>query len=196
MRWILAFLLLFAGGWLWSQSLDLTDFNARRLQKQRSAMLVLGAWSVVNIGAGLALRGQDKTTTHHFHTMNAAWNTVNLAIAGFGYWSASRSDPGSFDLFSTIDEQYKFQKILLFNAGLDVGYMATGLFLIERSRHPDRANPARLKGFGQSLLLQGGFLFAFDLVNYWIHARQNGQIPGWLEGLSFTGQGLHWSIIF
>jgi hypothetical protein len=196
MRWILTFVLLFSAGWLWSQSLSITDFNAQRLQKQRSAMLVLGAWSVANIGSGLALRGQERNTTHYFHTMNAAWNTVNLAIAGFGYWSASRTDPGSFDLFGTIDEQYKFQKILLFNAGLDVGYMATGLFLIERSNNPARNNPERLKGFGQSLLLQGGFLFAFDLVNYWIHARQNGQLPAWLEGLSMTGQGLSWSLIF
>ena len=51
----------------------------------------------------------------------------------------------------------------LFNAGLDVGYMATGAYLWERGIRKDSRG---LKGYGQSLILQGGFLFTFDLIMY------------------------------
>jgi hypothetical protein len=60
------------------------------------------------------------------------------------------------------------QNIFIFNAGLDVGYMAIGLYLMERSKNASK-NQDLLKGYGSSLILQGGFLFAFDLVMYFVH---------------------------
>ncbi len=145
-------------------------FNEASLSHQRTAMLTLGGWAVVNIGAGLALRGGAEGSTRHFHEMNALWNTVNLAIAGFGYYSAMRADPAGWDLATSISKHHGFQKILLFNAGLDVGYVLGGLYLTERAKRPGE-NTDRLRGFGNAIMLQGGFLFVFDLVNYLVSNR-------------------------
>jgi hypothetical protein len=59
------------------------------------------------------------------------------------------------------------QNILLLNAGLDVAYIATGFYLKERSKNSSSSE--RLTGYGNSLLLQGGFLLLFDVALYFIH---------------------------
>ena len=189
MRYLLIIILLFAASQSWAQSLELTDFNTRRLQKQKTAMLVLGAWAVGNIGSGLALRGSQEGSTRYFHDMNAGWGAVNLVITGLGYWGTLRADPTSFDLAATINEQHKIQKILLFNAGLDVGYMLGGAYLIERSKNTDN-RPERLEGFGKSIALQGAFLFVFDLATYWAHQKSNSELDAVLQGLQIGPNGV------
>lgn len=171
---------------VWSQSDAIYDFNQQRLNRQQTGMLVLGGWAVVNIAGGLALSQKAEGADKYFHLMNAGWNGVNLAIAGLGYYSAMQTDPGNFDLYQTINEQHKFQKILLFNAGLDIGYMAGGLYLIERSKHSGK-NPEQLKGFGRSIILQGAFLFAFDLANHIIHSQHNSALEPLLSSIYFSG---------
>lgn len=180
---------------LWSQSLDLNDYNQSRLNKQKTGMLVLGGWAAVNIAGGLALANRNEGPDKYFHLMNAGWNGVNLAIAGFGYYSAMSTDPSSFDLWASINEQHKFQKILLCNAGLDIGYMAGGLYLMEKSKTAIK-NQDQLKGFGRSIILQGAFLFAFDLVNYAIHAKQNITLSPLLSSFYFTGSEAGWVLTF
>ena len=169
-------------------SFHLPSFNQQSLDHQKTAMLTLGGWAVANIAAGGALQGSAEGTTKHFHQMNALWNTVNLAIAGFGYYSAMKSDPATWDLATSLSEHNGFQKVLLFNAGLDVGYIMGGLYLTERAKRPG-VNADRLKGFGQSVMLQGAFLMAFDLVNYFIVAGKNEAIP-LLLGSTENGLGL------
>jgi hypothetical protein len=183
----LTFLLCCYGG-LQAQGLDasLLEFNQQSLNHQKTAMLTLGGWAVANIAAGAALQGSAEGSTKQFHRMNALWNGVNLAIAGFGYYSALKSDPAAWDLATSLGKHQGFQKVLLFNAGLDVGYIMGGLYLTERAKRPD-VNSDQLKGFGQSIMLQGAFLMAFDLVNYFIAAGADGRIPVLLGG---TGDGL------
>lgn len=192
MRSFFSLFLLFFAVVCWGQSTQLTEFNQGRLQRQRTAMLVLGGWAVGNIGYGLAARGNATGVNRHFHDMNIGWNAVNLTIAALGYYTASKTDPASFDLYTSLQEEYKIQKILLLNAGLDVGYMMGGLYLMERSKNSEK-NADRLKGFGQSILLQGGFLFAFDLATYFVLQNHAGEIPELLSGLQFSGNsiGLH-----
>jgi hypothetical protein len=66
-----------------------------------------------------------------------------------------------------LNDHESFQKLLLLNAGLDVAYFSFGLYLKERSKTSSSAD--RLRGYGNSLLLQGGFLLAFDLILYFVH---------------------------
>lgn len=169
---------------------SLLEFNQQSINHQRTAMLTLGGWAVVNIGAGLALRGSSTGVTREFHTMNALWNTVNLGIAGFGLYSALQSDPANWDLATSLAKQQNFQKILLFNAGLDVGYIMGGLYLTERARRPD-VNSDQLEGFGKSIMLQGAFLMVFDLANYFIAAGKDGALPLQL-GATANGVGISW----
>jgi hypothetical protein len=66
-----------------------------------------------------------------------------------------------------LKDHTSYQSFLLLNAGLDVAYMSFGLYLRERSKTSSSAD--RLRGYGNSLLLQGGFLLVFDLVLYFVN---------------------------
>lgn len=146
---------------------ELTDFNENRLKITKTGMYTLGAWAVGNMAvSGIAL-GNAGGSQKYFHQMNIYWNIVNLGLAGSGLYSAITADPASFDLAASISEQAKMEKLLLFNAGLDIGYMAAGLWMMERSKNIHK-NPELWEGFGKSVILQGAFLFVFDLALFTI----------------------------
>jgi hypothetical protein len=145
------------------------ELDQRRNNINATGMLVLGSWAVANIGVNSALYFSTEQDIRYFYQMNAIWNVVNLGIAGLGYRSSIRSAP-SQDLFSAVDAQYSLEKALLFNAGLDTAYMMSGLFLMEHAKNA-ASNQALFRGYGQSLLLQGGFLLVFDVVMYTLQRR-------------------------
>lgn len=157
------------------------DFSAeweREINYRKTGMTVLGTWAVANLASGLALRSSSEGSTRYFHEMNALWNTVNLGIATAGYIGAMRlgSDGGWMALQS---EATTLDKTLLFNAGLDLAYMAGGLYMTERSRRVGE-NSDRWLGYGRSVMVQGAFLFLFDVGMVIVHPEL--QLP---EGLSF-----------
>jgi hypothetical protein len=164
---LLTLFFLSIGVFIWAQTTQiLEDFNQSRMSHQRTAMYVLGSWAVGNIALGTTMQFFTTGEQKYFHQMNAGWNIVNLGIAGFALWSLRGQETGDVGLESSLSEYFTFQKVLLFNAGLDIGYMLGGLYMMERSRRPNINNPERLKGFGQSIILQGAFLFGFDLITY------------------------------
>ena len=173
---VLIFLLI--PGLLWAQ--EWTAFNQERLTMTRHGMLVLGTWAASNLIVNPILASQASGSRKYFFRMNAYWNVVNLAIAGIGYYGAAKADPNLLSLSETISEQHKIEKLLLFNAGLDLAYVLGGLYLRERSKNTNN-NPDRLKGFGESIILQGAWLFAFDMAFY-LFQRHHG-VP-LIEGLS------------
>ena len=77
-------------------------------------------------------------------------------------------------------------KTFLFNAGLDVGYMAFGLFLVERGARV--SDGAMLQGFGYSLILQGGVLLGFDLAMFFIESRRRRSLDALVPGLPAPGE--------
>lgn len=178
-----------------AQSLGLQPFNEKRIGTNKKAMMVLGGWAIGNIAVGSVMMGQREGKDKYFHQMNTGWGAINLGIATFAYLSATQSDPGSFDTFQTIQEQYSMQKILLFNAGLDLAYMAGGTYLIERSKNTEN-RPERLRGFGESIILQGAFLLVFDIGTYLVHRSQNEGLQQLLGGLSFQGDAVGWRMVF
>lgn len=124
--------------------------------------------------------------------MNLVWNSVNLAIAGFGYIGL-RSDPAQYSLPETIREFQNLENILLFNAGLDVGYMAAGAYLWERGI---RKESNRLIGYGQSVVLQGAFLFTFDLILFAASRNKSSKLIDELGKLSIKPTGISYQTRF
>ena len=178
------------------EPIDFQNFNDQRLKITRQGMLVLGAWGLGNLLVGASLGATGSGVDKNFHFMNAGWGGVNLLLAGLGYRNAMRKDQ-VWDLATTLSEQASMEKLLLINAGLDVAYVMTGFFLRERAlRHePGTSSYDRLRGFGNSLLLQGGFLFAFDLVFYLVaHRHYNLELVPWLEQLKVSANGISISI--
>ena len=142
-------------------------FEQHRQQINKTGMLVLGTWAVGNILTGAYGNFTTTGQARYFHQMNAMWNVVNLGIATFGYVNALNADPYSMGLSQVVGEYTTLQNILLLNAGLDVAYMTAGFFLRERSKTASKAE--MLKGYGNGLILQGAFLFVFDIALYFIH---------------------------
>ena len=75
-----------------------------------------------------------------------------------------------------IKEQKKTETIFLVNDVLDLGYIATGIWMRNESvNQGDRAD--MFKGYGNSLILQGSFLLAFDAYAYYLHRNHAKQLP-------------------
>ncbi len=140
---------------------DLEKINQTRLDYNQQGMLILGTWAVVNLLWGSVASFRTHGQTQAFHQMNAYWNVVNLAIAGYGFWQATQGSLLNF--WEVLLAQQEIEKILLANAALDFGYIALGLYLIERGR---RMEKEKWIGFGKSILLQGAFLLLFDAILY------------------------------
>lgn len=170
----------------------LSDFNRTRLDYNQKGMIILGSWAVGNmvwggIGASQTI-GQNKA----FHQMNLYWNSVNLMIAGFGYWQATKEVPGT-DFWATMEAQQGIEKVLLLNGALDVAYMAGGFFMKERGL---RKGNDRLIGFGKSVILQGAFLLAFDGVMYGFHHVHGKELPNLVQNISLGPTGVYFRMNF
>ncbi len=158
------------------------EFYQGSLKVNNTGMVILGTWALANISVGAYGWSQQTGQRQYFHQMNLFWNTVNLAIAGAALYGNYTTDYMALSPEELMERHERIQRILLINAGLDVGYMVTGLLLRNlSSRYPK--NEARLMGYGNSVILQGGFLFLFDLVLYGI---MRGQRNDFLESLAFA----------
>ena len=167
----------------------LKDFHLERMNINESAMLVLGGWAAANILVGTYGNFKASGEAKYFHQFNAMWNVVNLGIAAFGYFNAVNSDPASMTNLEILNDYNSLQSFLLLNAGLDAAYIMTGFYLKEKAKNSSSAE--RLKGYGNSLLLQGGFLLLFDVTLYFIHQNNaNINLFPHLESLLAGGFGV------
>ena len=113
----------------------MTDVEVRLTQ-------VLGGWAAGSVVAGAALC--VPAGTRGFGRQTAAWGAVDGLIAYAGRRRRARTGP---------TEPGRLRRVLLLNAGLDVGYLATGAWLVRRTRW---------SGDGAAVLVQGAFLLVLD----------------------------------
>jgi hypothetical protein len=160
-------------------SAALEVFNATRLEFNRQGMWILGSWALLNLLIGTIRGFQTRGQVQAFHQMNAYWNLVNLGIAGYGYWQSSQISLG-INFWKVLTAQQQIEKVLLFNAALDLGYMAVGFFLIERGL---RLEKERWIGFGKSILLQGAFLLLFDGILVGFQLELGAELLEWAKSI-------------
>jgi hypothetical protein len=146
----------------------LTDFNLERENLNQQGLSILASWSVLNMAWSVFNLRSGDPTNQAYHQMNFAWNTVNLAIAGFGSYQSLHA-LGDLSLLSSLSEQAKIKRILAVNAALDLTYMLGGVYLREYAKSSDKAN--RFEGFGRAVIVNGAFLFVFDVILYFVHDR-------------------------
>jgi hypothetical protein len=112
----------------------------------RSISTRLLLWSIPWMGAGLAgLTFSTDERARGFWGMSGAWAFINSAIAMTG-------------LLTPEPELGSLRTILYVNAGLDVLYIAAGVFMLTRDE-------GFWKGAGWGVIVQGGFLLIFDLLH-------------------------------
>jgi hypothetical protein len=101
-------------------------------------------WSIPWMGASIiGLTLTSDPAARGWWMMNGVWGFINSAIAMVGFLTPE-------------PELETLRNLLLINAGIDVLYIAGGVFLLTR---PD----PMWQGAGWGVVLQGAFLLVFDL---------------------------------
>jgi len=177
-------------------SQELIQFNEERLKTDKNLMVGLGSWATLNfVGSGVGWATAPNEEMKSFHQMNVMWNTVNIALAIPGYIKARKENP-ALSLFETLSAQQKTEKIFLINSGLDIAYISAGLLLRSKAK-TNLEKRDQFNGFGNGLILQGGFLLIFDMTAYFIHNRhQRKGLNPLIQNieLSDNGIGLKWNL--
>jgi hypothetical protein len=63
---------------------------------------------------------------------------------------------------------------------LDIAYISVG-FLLRNMALNNQTKAYQLNGFGNGLILQGSFLFAFDLTAYAVHHHHGKKVLRFIE---------------
>ena len=175
---------------------QLNEFNTHRHQTDKKLMLTLGSWAGLNIiGSGIGWATSTNEHNKSFHQMNVMWNVVNLGLSIPGYFRA-KNGKTKLSLFETLDEQRKTETIFLINAGIDLAYISSGLLLLNRPTE-DPMKKSQFSGFGNSIIIQGGFLLLFDWIAFSIHRKHSKKSLSPLFQkieMSTNGIGLKWNI--
>jgi hypothetical protein len=112
---------------------------------EQDVVRALARWAGGSVAVGGLLTADPRTRA--FGRQTAAWGAVDGAIALVG---ARRQAAGR-----TTDAA-RLRRVLLVNAGLDVGYLAAGAWLVRRPRW---------RGDGAAVLVQGAFLLWLDATS-------------------------------
>lgn len=185
---------------------SLKYYNNLRINTTSSGMKVLGAWGIVNLGTGAIWGWNSKSTTtyvglngtpvtsskginregQYFFQMNTIWGAVNFGTSLLGYASVQKYRKKTLTAAETLEQQKKLEKIFLINGAFDIAYLGTGAYL--KIAGSSRNSPM-MKGYGESILIQGGFLLIFDGIMYHAEKSNGSRLRNFLEKhpISFDG---------
>jgi hypothetical protein len=141
-------------------TLPLNDYAQSVQQFSGSVSRRLLAWSVLSMLGGALLWRQGSPFARGFGIQAVVWGAIDALIAGGGLLAQHRS-PAPLTLESGERQAAKLRRLLWFNALLDVGYVIGGLWLARTKGQSD----AHWRGHGWGIVVQGKFLFWFDLYH-------------------------------
>ena len=118
----------------------------------RQGMWALNGWATANMVSSIPRAFDSDATSKAYHQMNIGWNVINAGLATHALLSQKPIKPK------------RMAQIFWINAGLDILYMTGGYIL--RQRGINTQNPQWV-GWGESIMVQGGFLFVFDGIMGW-----------------------------
>tara|TARA_B100001057_G_C22727425_1_gene902288 strand:- start:190 stop:777 length:588 start_codon:yes stop_codon:yes gene_type:complete len=155
---------------------QLTAFQTEYNELNKNLMIGLGSYAVSNFvfsGIGYSIAASEQA--ERFHEMNMMWNSVNLCIAIPGYLKAKRG-VNVLSMKNMIKMQKKTETIFLINSFLDVGYISTGIWMLDVADN-QQGREELFRGYGNSFILQGSFLLALDLFAYIAHHQHSTKLP-------------------
>ncbi len=159
-----------------------SPFGETSLAANSAGMYVLGGWALANMAAGAYGWATFEGEKKYFSQMNLFWNVVNLSIAGIALYSNYSTDLSLMGEGELLAKHLKTERLFLINSGLDVGYMGAGFLLRHFSSGTEKRGDL-LKGYGNAVILQGGFLLVFDMVMYFV---MHDMRPGNVEPVAFA----------
>lgn len=161
-------------------AIDVAAVHEAREALLGRGLAVLAAWVLLNllVSGHFLARADRRQPAYYFHGMNVGWALVNAGLACWGIYHLEPMAPAGLQLAEVVQAQLFNENLFLLNAGLDVGYIATGYYLRARAGLPHELRPARQIGFGRSLAVQGGFLLVFDALMWgWLHWQGQEWLP-------------------
>ncbi|UTW61005.1 hypothetical protein KFE98_13370 [bacterium SCSIO 12741] len=171
----------------------MTRFNQQRILINQGGMGVLGGWSLANFAIG----GYGMATTtgkeQYFHGMNVFWNVVNATISFPALIRHTRMDLNQENWAEAQAANRKNERVFLINGGLDILYMGSGALMVGLADQTQ--NQDLFQGFGESFILQGAFLFVFDLGMWAIlRGHRKGHENKWSQRLGLFPGGIRYRI--
>ncbi len=136
-------------------------FDIWQFQMGLSARLMRWAGFSISTGTALALTGDrfKQGVGGQF----VGWGIIDGLVAFFGARNATKQSekPESHTAERQAEERRNLRTILSVNTGLDVLYVLGGLWLARTKGKDDEF----WRGSGWGIVIQGGFLFVFDLLH-------------------------------
>jgi hypothetical protein len=128
--------------------------------QQRRIWLLVG-WGGLSVVSGLLLQIVRNPFWKQFGLQAVMWGAIDVALAILGLNSANKKEEQlALGVTKEVDEQKairSFFRLLAVNTSLDVGYVLSGILVMQRFKHRrDR------RGMGVGILVQGLWLFLFD----------------------------------
>jgi carboxylesterase len=120
-------------------------------------------WSAISVLIGGVLLLVSTPFWRGFGVQAVLWGAIDATIAAFGLRNTTRQKVAAHDAGSIEREARKLRRLLWINTGLDVLYIGGGILLALTAGREDLF----LRGAGWGIVVQGVFLFLFDLI----HAR-------------------------
>ncbi|MBS1531954.1 MAG: hypothetical protein JSU01_16765 [Bacteroidetes bacterium] len=214
MKKVLILLLVIISCKAFAQQDSLKAYNTNRIRITSNGMDVLGAWGLVNLGTGawlnwgtgsktvLVTDGQNLVPARvstispelkYFAQMNTIWGSVDFVTALLGYTGAQKDIRKNLSAAESLQRQNRIEKIFFVNGCLDVAYIGAGLYL---KLAGDSRNSVMMRGYGESILMQGGFLLIFDGLMYKSEKANGSKLRNFLEKHPISFDGRRVGIIF
>lgn len=214
MKKLCTLLLLIISCHAFAQQDSLKAYNAERVRITSNGMEYLGGWGLLNLGTGAYMNWGtgSKTITitvdgnqvpsrvssispelKYFAQMNTIWGSANFLTALIGYTGQQNNKNKKLTAAQTLQQQERIQKIFKINMYFDVAYLGAGTYL---KLVGDSRNSPIMKGYGESVLLQGGFLLLFDGLMYHAEKTHGTKLRNFLEKHPMTFDGKRVGIIF
>lgn len=181
----------------YSQDFNTSDFNTSRNLINTNGMWILAGWGAANIiGSGVGAF-TTKGEIQAFHQMNVGWGVINTGIAALSLIGSKNANT-NLSQTETIKQLETTKRLFLFNAALDLAYMSTGAYMIEKAKSIDDSKRSdQLSGFGKSFILQGAGLMIFDAMMYAAHTRNgNRKLYNNISALNIGPSGFYVAINF
>ena len=140
------------------------DPTARRTASQRGHLWRVATWGATSLIGGAiaatALDDQRQPLWRGFAVQSAAWGAVNLGIGASGLLFMKAPTRGA-PWPAVHRAERRYHDILLFNMGLNVGYVAIGATAVVAS-YCGVTSPRAWRGHGAAIIVQGAALLALD----------------------------------
>ena len=177
-----------------AQKDSLKYYNNLRINTTTHGLEVLGAWGIANTGIS-AIGWVNSTTpqSRYFYQMNTIWGGADFLTAVLGYTGTKKLMNKNLSAAELLERQEKLVKVFKINSYFDIGYLGAGAYLTLAG---NSRNSPIMKGYGESILLQGGFLLIFDSLMYKAEKGNSTKLRQFLEKHPITFDGRRVGIIF